>query len=470
VTLDLAAYLDDAPAFARDFMGVQPFNHQAAVLRAAEEVLAIYKGRQTGMTTALLCKLGHAAMTRPRSTCLYTSAGGRQAEDVGERFLDLVQGQPLARSITSDTKTTIRFSNGSVAHFLPSNADTLRGYGPRWWGRGRVPGMLAIADEAPFIPEGDRVRRALQYTLLAAPEGRRQLVLCGTPAGVTNWTYSIWRAGKDGEPGIRSFTFPTQLNPHADAALVSRLRAMALPGEEAQELDGVPMEGAACMFPGALLDPALVPADVVSFPIPAEPGWLFSVGGDLHEPWSKGTDRTALALVGKGLVGGEAVYVLADLWVRSAHTNAEVVEQAEDWRRRYPLHRVRLEQTAAGGVHEDLLAVGAPSELVSPTTERQAEAFRGLHKLLEARRLAIPKAAPCIEGELRQFERRITDTGRPQFGHPAGSRKVHDDCVYALAWACSALADVHPSPPGVAGITVCCASTLDRREMELWNG
>lgn len=465
---DLAAYADDPEGFAKDLMGIQPFAHQLEVIRAEEELLAIYKGRQTGMTVALLIKLAHKLSTRPRTTGIFVSAGGRQAEDVGERLLDLVAGQPLGRSIVSDTKTTIRFSTGSVARFLPSNPETLRGYGPRWFGRGRVPGMLCIIDEAPYVPEGDRVRRALQYTILAAPAGHRQVVICGTPAGVTNWTYPFWQSGKDGEPGIRSFTFPTKLNPHADAALVARLRAMALPGEQEQELDGVPTEGAACLFPGSLIDAALAPADVAPWPLPAASGFVYALGGDLHEPWSKGTDRTALALVGKGIVDGEAVWVLSDLWVRGQHTNAEVVEAVEEWRRRYQLYRVKLESTAAGGVHEDLLNAGVPSELVPATTDKQVEAFRHLYKLLESRRLCIPAGAPYIEGELRQFERRVTETGRPQFGHPAGSRKVHDDCVYALVWGCSALVDVFPSPAGSSGIEAWTSGLLDRAEMEKW--
>jgi hypothetical protein len=127
---DLAPYLDDVEGFAKDLLGIALLPHQLELCRAAEEVVVAYKGRQVGLTVALLVKLAHALATRPKTTGLYTSAGARQAEDVGERFQDLLAGQPLGRSIVSDTKTTIRFSNESILHFLPSNPETLRGYGP----------------------------------------------------------------------------------------------------------------------------------------------------------------------------------------------------------------------------------------------------------------------------------------------------------------------------------------------------
>jgi hypothetical protein len=454
VRKDVGAYLDDPVAFAPAYMGVRPFDHQALVLRALEEVICVYKGRQTGLTTALLLKIGHFAMTRPRSTILFTSAGGRQAEDVGERFLEMARGQPIARSIVSDTKTTIRWSNGSVAHFLPSNPDTLRGYGPRWWARWqeRKPGVLVIADEAPHIEQGEKVRRALQYALVAAPLGRRQLIMAGTPAGVNNWTYPIYRAGMDGEPGIRSFTFPTALNPHADAGLIGRLRGMATPEEQSQELDGVPLEGAASLFPGVLLDGAMV--DGGPWPVPWREGFIYGIGADFREAWSQGKDRTAILVMGRGIVGGVEVWEVADLVVLARHTNAEATETILRKGAAYRVQRYLLESSAAGAVHEDLLGAFLPSKLISPTTGAQLEAFRFLYKLFEAGRMRIPRQAAYLESELRQCERRITETGLPQFGHPVGSSRVHDDTVYALLWACVALQDARPGsawPEGYPG-------------------
>lgn len=436
---DPASYLEDVEAFAWDLMGLRLLPHQVEFCLAEEEVITAYKGRQVGATIGILVKLAKAAATRPKTLCLYTSAGGRQAEDVGERFLDLTRGQPLARSIVSATQTTIRFSNGSIWHFLPSNPATLRGYSARWWGRNRKPGVYAVIDEAPHVEEGEKVKRAMQYAILGAPPGHRQLMMVGTPAGVTNWTYPYWCAGRDGEPGVRSFTFPTNLNPHADAGLIGRLRAMATAEERSQELDGLPVEGVTSLFPGVLLDPALFVAP--RWPVPWQEGFWHSLGGDLKEAWSRGADRTALAVVSKGIVGGQEVWEVADLVVLDRHTNADVVEKIIRRRDAYRLQKILLERTAAGGIHEDLLMAGLPSELVSPTTGQQVEAFRHLYKLFEAGRIRIPRQAPYLESELRQCERRITPTGLPQFGHPLGSRKVHDDAVYAVLWACYALRD-----------------------------
>ncbi len=101
--------------------------------------------------------------------------------------------------------------------------------------------------------------------------------------------------------------------------------------------------------------------------------------------------------------------------------------------------------------------------MVSPTINEQVPAFRALYKLLESKVLRIPQAAPYLEGELRQCERRITESGHLQFGHPVGSRKIHDDTVYALVWATTA---ARKRPSSSFTITTVDTGTLTQEESD----
>ena len=158
-------------------------NWQKEVLTTKGNI-CLCSGRQVGKSTVISIKAGEFAVNNPKKTIMIISAVERQALLLFEKTLSYIHDNyknSIKKGKDKPTKHTLRLTNGSVIHCLPTG---LSGYGIR----GYTIDML-FADEAHFIPEDVW---AAVTPMLAVSGG--DIVLLSTPVGRQGY---FWRCSED---------------------------------------------------------------------------------------------------------------------------------------------------------------------------------------------------------------------------------------------------------------------------------
>ncbi|KKL14346.1 hypothetical protein LCGC14_2516590, partial [marine sediment metagenome] len=145
--------------------------------------IVLCSGRQVGKSTVIAMKAGEFAINHSKKTILIIASVERQALLLFEKVLGYIHDTHktyICKKDKKPTKHTLRLTNGSIIHCLPTG---ISGYGIRGYTIDQL-----YADEAHFIPE--EVWSAVT-PMLATTGG--EIILLSTPHGREGYFYRCFK-------------------------------------------------------------------------------------------------------------------------------------------------------------------------------------------------------------------------------------------------------------------------------------
>jgi hypothetical protein len=238
------------------------------------------------------------------------------------------------------------------------------------------------------------------------------------------------------------------------ASLRSRAAQM-LPAEFAAQHLNLWQSGSNALFPPAVID--LCRDAKYRLDVPSIAGGAAAVVGaglDRAYAFSLHGDATVASCVVKVMINDEEhVYVLASDKITMSSA-AGIKRAFQRYRKDHGLKRVAIESYNAQDIAAWCGDQDFDHEVISPTSERQANAFTALYNAAAEGRLHIHPTFERLITEMAALEYRLTPgqnggAGLPKFEAARGS---HDDHVYSLAWALFSLRDQELNPYELKGI------------------
>jgi len=460
------AWIDDVrPMIPSDKGGYQPYTVPSA--RVRDELTKALDGnfstlvfcwpRRHGKTVAAALVIAWRFMTRQTQTIAIVANSERQSVDTAFKLVRTILEQtPFIKAMVDRGEIAVTDSKismpaaGNVIQGYPANAAVL--YGKK----------LSVAQVSELhAARDDTVYQTLASSTIDTADG---LVLVDSTVGSRNSPlYQLWQVSERGDDPSLYVSYisyrdiedavangPTWIS---EAKLRSRAAQM-LPAEFAQQHLNQWTAATNSLFPPAILDRCRDEYDLD--PKSIAKGAAFSVGAGLDRAYgfSLHGDQTVATAVLKVLIGeDEHFFVLASDAIRFSSA-AGIKSAFTRYHRDFGMRRAALETYNSQDVAAWCAEQPFDHELVSPTSERQANAFTALYNAAAEGRLHIHPAHDRLLNEMATFEYELAATGteqgtKPRFGHAKG---CHDDHVYSLAWAIYSLRDVELNPYEVAGI------------------
>jgi len=307
----------------------------------------------------------------------------------------------------SERKLVIRNMAGGLSEIRGKSADnpvSLLGEGLDW----------LIVDEAsrlkPVIWESHLSQRLI--------DKKGWALLISTPKG-KGWFFDLFRRGQKDDPDYSSWNYPSNNNPHLDAAMIERERSRLPQRVFNQEYGGEFIEGSGAVFRNV--------RECATGKLKSEPTIYderFYAGLDL----AKVEDYTVLVIMTKD---HEVVYF--DRFHRiDWSTQVNRIYAATQKYNKAPIY---VDSTGAGEpVFETLRRAGCRVEPYTFTQASKAALINNLSLMLETKDIILPRPDiwPELVDELEAFQYSVTDAGNVRTGAPYNT---HDDCVIALALA-----------------------------------
>lgn len=237
----------DPVVFARDVLGLEVFEYQAAALLATQPFVVVSGGRRSGKSWAAQIKALHVAMTRRGCRVLVTSAVEPKVRLFLQELVELLRRSPYHRQVDFDARALeVRFrGSGSVIVGVPATAGQLRGYGRDL--------RLAVADEAAFLPKG--TMPDLRFVLMDHLADGAQMLMVSSPWGDREHFFrQSFERGEDGDPDYASFRWRSDMNPRNPKDWIDRERNRLTAAQAAAELDGESPDAFGSFFTRELLD------------------------------------------------------------------------------------------------------------------------------------------------------------------------------------------------------------------------
>jgi len=390
----------DPVAFAESILRFKPFPYQAQLLRDTAKRIVICAGRQVGKSTTIAVKAIHFAATNPGTTTLIVSATMRQSMLMFDKVLEFIQSSPLRKSVRYQSRTRIKFSNGSWIIALPCGryGHTLRGHTAH----------LIILDEAAFIPI--EVIENVVFPMLATTDGYCWML--STPWGTDHTFFRAFNS-----PDWSKHHWPSSVNPLIRPEFLEEQRKLI--GEERFRIEYLAefVSDEDSFFPITLLRSC-----VEDYEMRLEPGltWGYDPGG-----------KESLAAVVAVKWVGEKAYVMH---VKTFKTDSyvEVDNYLADMHRQYPFNMLVFDRTGIGGpLEEHLRSLGLPLDPVTITANVAQEMMFNMKALLENRQLALPNNHELLN-HLNAVTAEKSWSGKHLFRKRSGA---YDDLAYALALA-----------------------------------
>lgn len=191
----------DAADFAREQLGFDPDETQAALLSGRHHRLMLNCSRQWGKSTITAAKAVHVAMSQPGSLVLVAAPCGRQSAEFVRKAEDFASKLGLKIRGDGDNSISILFPNRSRLVGIPGSREAnIRGFSSL---------SLLIIDEAARVP--DELYQAARPMLAV---GGGDLWLLSTPWRTHGFFYQEWKYGEGWEkiavPGTRCPRIPAQ--------------------------------------------------------------------------------------------------------------------------------------------------------------------------------------------------------------------------------------------------------------------
>jgi hypothetical protein len=129
----------DRVAFARQVLGIDPFDHEAEALRSEAPYVAIAGGRRSGKSETAQIRALHGLFTHPGGEWLVTSANEDNARQFVAEAADLARGSQIAaRAVADELALRLQLDNGASLVAVAPTPGKLR----------RPPRRPAVAQEA----------------------------------------------------------------------------------------------------------------------------------------------------------------------------------------------------------------------------------------------------------------------------------------------------------------------------------
>ena len=361
-------------------------------------------GRQTGKSTIIAAKALHFAVTNPKVTVLIVSATLRQSILMFNKVLDYVNSTPLLKkSVREQTRTRIKFSNGSEIIALPCGryGRTLRGHTAH----------LIICDEAAFMPE--EVIAEVVLPMISTTNGFAWLL--STP---WDQDHIFWKAYQSDSWSKHHWS--TDMNPLVTKEFLEEQKKLI--GEERFMIEymAIPVEEKSSYFPMKLLRSCCEDYEIK----PMRGG----VAG--YDPGGKDSQAAFIVLKKKG----DKIYVVyqkAEKGRRYTDFNVEIA----DFHKRYPLSRLYVDMTGLGNPiieHLEELLGKNIVEGITLTDRKKEEVFTNLKLMFEQKKIMLPNDDYALLNALNAVTYERTRSGGYRFGQRKGT---YDDLAYALALA-----------------------------------
>ncbi len=378
-------------------------------------------GRRWGKTESAAVDVASMAIACPGSVQMVVSPTYDQSRLISDTVERLLLGSSLTRSVTKVIRTPYPKINVGRSLIMARTADedgrNLRGHAAH-----RV-----IVDEAAYVR--DSVIQEVIAPMLADNGGK--LVMISTPFG-KNHFYRAFVQGQMNSSSsnharpIRSFRFPSWLNPHICREYIESQRAELTPRQFAVEYEAQFVDDQSSVFTWDDIEAAL--ADYH----PNAPDYEFVAAGI---DWARYGDYTALVAVG---VAGSTLAVTGIERFNGISWHLQI-NRAVDFLRRHGVSAVLTDQTSIGDPLLEQLRARAYEDCLDTrvegivfTNQSKRELIDELALRFARRAIAIPRHEELLR-ELQYFEYRLTEAGNVRLQAGAGCT---DDLVVALALAC----------------------------------
>lgn len=460
------AWVDDVkPMIPSEKGGFAPYVVPSALVRA--ELCRVLDGgystivlcwpRRHGKTVVAALLIVWRFMTRRTQNVAIVANSERQSVDTAFRLVKTILTEtPYTKRLIDSGAIAVMSDRisydavGNVIQGYPASAASL--YGKK----------LSVAQISELhAARDDAVCQVLASSTIDSDDG---LVLIDSTVGARNSPlFALYQTAQGGADPTLFYSHiryrdlqdaidngPTWIKPE-------RLRSRAaqmLPAEFAQQHLNQWTAGTSALFPPDVLDRC---RDTYALDVQAiTEGAAYSVGGALDRAYgfSLHGDATVTTCILKTLQGeDEHFYVLASEAVRFS-TAKGIKGNFTRYHRDFGMSRAAVESYNAQDVSAWCAEQPFDHEVISPTAERQANAFTALYNVANEGRLHIHPSFDKLIGELAAFEYRLEATGTSKGAVPRfeAAKGCHDDFVYALAWAIYSLRDVELNPYEVAGI------------------
>ena len=183
--------------FCENVLNLKPFSYQVPLLEDQSKRIVVCAGRRTGKSLICSAKGLWYAFANPKSSILIVSATQRQSSLMFDNIAGFVEESALLReSVTRNTRTLMRFTNGSQINALPCghHGYFLRGMNAH----------LVIVDEANFVPE--EVIKEVINPMLATTSGTS--ILISTPFDRQHYFYKAFNNPKYSRYHFKSLDSP----------------------------------------------------------------------------------------------------------------------------------------------------------------------------------------------------------------------------------------------------------------------
>lgn len=421
---------EDVCAFAEAFFGMRVAGRQAEWLAMDGTVQTAVAGRRFGKSLCSLVKAVHACVTARDQEWYVTAPSIDQAsiyfQELDRRLNEssLLRRLMVPNSLKYHPFPEVRFRSGSI---LRARSTTLDGKYLRGKGAHGI-----VVTEAAFVK--DVVWNEVIRAMLLDRKGRA--VVETTPNGTGDWTYRLWKLGReDGTGYYRSFHATCYDNPRLDQLEIERIRREIPDIAFRQEYLAEWTDDDAAVFPWSLLQ------DVFDdYRMPGRPvdGRRYSIGVDL----AKYRDWTVICVLDTTGVDGQgrpAPYTVAEWHRFQGVAYTEVAARVNDLAERYHA-QPHLDATGVGdAVAEQVKGVRA----IVFTPGLRDDLISRLVVAVEQRGVMLPASLTDLRDEMRYF-RRVEHGQRVR---PEHAPDKHDDGIFALALA------VFGANSGWAGLT-----------------
>lgn len=354
-------------------------------------------------------------------------------------------GSPLLKgSVHDELKSTVRLSTGSTIASFPASMRQIRGIGAD----------LLIIDEAAFVSRD--IWSAAYPSIADRVRNGARVVMASTPWPVADSWFREWHErGKPGmaDPLVRSWTWPSSVNPRIGEAELADMRAGMSEEEYAREIEAAWSSEAGTWFTADEIEAA-----VADYPLtPPERARQLS-------PWDKDASRRERQFsVAGGIdygfaVDANAVTIIAALedgganerlihyvpWIESHHgmEYSPFVDRLVDISKSYRIQFWASEVNGVGSAPTQDLRRGLREEgiggYVIPVwtdSRRKQAGFSKIKSLMQAGTLVLPRH-PALLRELHALDYERTAAGSMRIAARAG---FHDDLSMSLLQAVSCL-------------------------------
>lgn len=433
-----------------------PYKYEEDLIRTihASKNTIVLKSRQMGASESVASYLACRAATEPGFAAIIISKTQNDSSDLGRRvryMLNSIQGQNFRYD--SDSNTVVSIKGGGTLYFLPGSPRAARG----------IPsGSVLWIDEAAFVEGAEEIYRAATPALSMLGDAAKTIIT-STPDTEDSWFGGLWHYGTphDWYDGVRAAIAHPPEGERLIEALNQKLLQIgddwarvavhwtqhpvynadpewANKTREQRRLTQKAFDAEFNLSFGAT-DTQIYPSALVQR---AARGHLRECG-TIHRTYVIGIDPNAggndyfVALV---LDITQKPYEVVGLYHENGKSTDYSLRHVRTLIEDYAPDRVIVEKQAMGSVIAEALQNVLPNyaiELFNTSRPSKTVATDRILYLLERDELIFPPGP--IADELRAFQQK--DNGQREAASGA-----HDDCVMALAFACSLI----PETPALA--------------------